>query len=129
MQLCDEFQNQIDEKKSHLVLFSIMNITIRQIQKNILMNITIRQILTKLEGNDIEKNEQHTVSTSNKKAKKVKVSPTYDTCIGEYLLERTIVMGHRFYEVGGPVPFLAAFISLVLPPGTHSLLGGQWASV
>ena len=33
------------------------------------------------------------------------------------------------YEVGRPVPFLAAFISPVLPPGTHSLLGGQWASI
>ena len=29
------------------------------------------------------------------------------------------------YEVGWPVPFLAAFISPVLPPGTHSLLGEQ----
>jgi len=28
-------------------------------------------------------------------------------------------------DVGWPVPFLAAFISPVLPPGTHSLLGGQ----
>ena len=28
-------------------------------------------------------------------------------------------------EVGWPVPFLAAFISPVLPPGTHLLLGGQ----
>ena len=32
-------------------------------------------------------------------------------------------------EVGWPVPFLAAFICPVLPPGTHSLLGEQWASV
>ena len=28
-------------------------------------------------------------------------------------------------EVGWPVPFLAAFISPVLPPGTHLLLGEQ----
>ena len=27
------------------------------------------------------------------------------------------------YEVGWPAPFLTAFISPVLPPGTHSLLG------
>ena len=33
------------------------------------------------------------------------------------------------FEVGWPVPFLAAFISPVLPPGTHLLLGGQWASI
>ena len=29
------------------------------------------------------------------------------------------------YEAGWPVPFLAAFISPVLPPGTHLLLGEQ----
>ena len=29
------------------------------------------------------------------------------------------------YEVGWPVPFLAAFISLVLPPATHALLDEQ----
>ena len=28
-------------------------------------------------------------------------------------------------EVGWPVPFIAAFISPVLPPGTHLLLGEQ----
>ena len=28
-------------------------------------------------------------------------------------------------ELGWPVPFLAAFISPVLPPGTHLLLGEQ----
>ena len=28
-------------------------------------------------------------------------------------------------EVGWPVPFLATFISPVLPPDTHSLLGEQ----
>ena len=32
-------------------------------------------------------------------------------------------------EVGCPVPFLAAFISLLFPPCTHSLLGGWWASI
>ena len=29
------------------------------------------------------------------------------------------------FEVGWPVPFLASFISPVLPPGTHLLLGEQ----
>ena len=29
------------------------------------------------------------------------------------------------YEVGWPAPFLAAFISPVLPPGAHLLLGEQ----
>ena len=33
------------------------------------------------------------------------------------------------YEVGWPVPFLAVFISPVLPAGTHLLLGGQRASI
>ena len=28
-------------------------------------------------------------------------------------------------EIGWPVPFLTTFISPVLPPGTHSLLGEQ----
>ena len=32
-------------------------------------------------------------------------------------------------EVGWPVPFLAAFISPVLPPGTQLLQGEQWASI
>ena len=32
-------------------------------------------------------------------------------------------------EVRWPVPFLAAFISPVLPPGTHLLLGEQLASI
>ena len=32
-------------------------------------------------------------------------------------------------EVGWPVPFLAAFISPVLPPGTRLLLGEQGASI
>ena len=32
-------------------------------------------------------------------------------------------------EVGWPVPFLAAFIPPVLPPGAHLLLGGQWTSI
>ena len=32
-------------------------------------------------------------------------------------------------EVGWPVPFLAAFISPVLPPGTHLLLGEQRARI
>ena len=61
--------------------------------------------------------------------KKVKVSPIYDQYVGECLLERTLVLSHRLFEVGWPVPFLAAFISPVFPPGPHSLLGGQGASV
>ena len=32
-------------------------------------------------------------------------------------------------EVGWPVPFLVAFISPVFPPGTHLVLGEQWASI
>ena len=59
----------------------------------------------------------------------LKVSPIYDPYVGECLLERTLVLSHRLFEVGWPVPFLAAFISPVFPPGPHSLLGGQWASV
>ena len=56
---------------------------------------------------------------------KVKVSPIYDPYVGECLLERTLVLSHRLFEVGWPVPFLAAFISPVFPSGPHSLLGGQ----
>ena len=37
----------------------------------------------------------------------------------------TLVLGHRLYEVGWPVPFITTFISSVLPPGPHALLGGQ----
>ena len=33
--------------------------------------------------------------------------------------------GSSAFEVGWPAPFLAAFISPVLPPGTHLLLGEQ----
>ena len=40
---------------------------------------------------------------------KVKVSPIYDPYVGECLLERTLVLSHRLFEVGWPVPFLAAF--------------------
>ena len=49
--------------------------------------------------------------------------------LGNCPLERTLILGHRLFEVGWPVPFLAAFVAPVLPPGPHSLLGGQWASV
>ena len=56
---------------------------------------------------------------------KVKVSPIYDPYVGECLLERTLVLSHQLFEVGWPVPFLAAFISPVFPSGPHSLLGGQ----
>ena len=41
-------------------------------------------------------------------------------------VRETLVLSHRLCEVGWPVPFLAAFISPVFPPGTHLLLGGQW---
>ena len=61
--------------------------------------------------------------------KKVKVSPIYDPYVRECLLERTLVLSHRLFEVGWPVPFLAAFISPVFPPGPHWLRGGQWANV
>ena len=53
------------------------------------------------------------------------VCPLYDPYVGECLLERTLVLGHRLCEVGWPVPFPAAFISPVFPPGPHSLLGGH----
>ena len=53
------------------------------------------------------------------------VSPLYDPYVGERLLERTLVLGHGLFEEGWPVPFLAASISSVFPPGLHTLLGGQ----
>ena len=56
---------------------------------------------------------------------KVKESPIYDPYVGECLLERTLVLSHRLFELGWPVPFLAAFTSPVFPPGPHLLLGGQ----
>ena len=43
-------------------------------------------------------------------------------------VRETLVLSHRLCEVGWPVPFLAAFISPVFPPGTHLLLGGQSVS-
>ena len=60
---------------------------------------------------------------------KVDVSPIYDPYVGECLLERTLSLGHRLFEVGWPVPFLATLISSVFSQDPHSLLGGQWASV
>ena len=48
----------------------------------------------------------------------MEVSPIYDPYVEECLLERTLVLDNRlFCEVGWPVPFLAAFISPVFPPG------------
>ena len=44
-------------------------------------------------------------------------------------VRETLVLSHRLCEVVWPVPFLAAFISPVFPPGTHLLQGGQWASI
>ena len=41
-------------------------------------------------------------------------------------VRETLVLSHQLFEVGWPVPFLAAFISPVFPPGPHLLLGGQW---
>ena len=41
-------------------------------------------------------------------------------------VRETLVLSHRLCEVGWPVPFLAAFISPVFPPGPRLLLGGQW---
>ena len=55
----------------------------------------------------------------------IEVCPVYDPYVGEWLLEKTLVLGHRLCEVGWPVTFLAAFISPMFPPGPHSLLGGQ----
>ena len=55
---------------------------------------------------------------------KVKVSPIYDPYVGECLLQSEFVLGHRLCEVAR-VPYLAAIISPMFPPGPHSLLGRQ----
>ena len=60
---------------------------------------------------------------------KIEVCPVYNSHVGECLLEKTLVLGHRLCEGGWPFPFLAAFISPVFPPGPHLLLGGQWACI
>ena len=59
---------------------------------------------------------------------KVKVVPYTFVCRGVRVREDTYP-GPSAFEVEWPVPFLAAFISPVLSPGTHLLLGGQWVSV
>ena len=56
--------------------------------------------------------------------KKVKVFPYTFVRRGAPVREDTYP-GPSACEVGWPVPFLAAFISPVLPPGTHLLLGEQ----
>ena len=55
---------------------------------------------------------------------KVKVVPYTVICRGVPMREGAY---HEplAYELGWPVPFLAAFLSPVLPAGTHSLLGEQ----
>ena len=40
-------------------------------------------------------------------------------------VRETLVLSNQLCEVGWPVPFLAAFISPVFPPGPHLLLGGH----
>ena len=56
--------------------------------------------------------------------KKVKVVPYTFVRRGVPVREDTYP-GPSACEVGWPVPFFAAFISPVLPPGTHLLLGEQ----
>ena len=60
--------------------------------------------------------------------KKVKVVPYTIVRRGVPVREDTYAEPSA-YEVGWSVLFLAAFIFPVLPPGTHLLLGEQWASV
>ena len=55
---------------------------------------------------------------------KVKVVPYTFVCRGVPVREDTYPEPSA-YEVGWPVPFLAAFISPVLPPGANLLLGEQ----
>ena len=55
----------------------------------------------------------------------VKVSPMYDFVRWGVPVRGTLILSHRYIEVGWSVPSLAAFTSPVLPPGTHLLLGGQ----
>ena len=69
--------------------------------------------------------------------KKVKVVPYTFVCRGVPVRESGVddddddddYAEPSVCEVGWPVPFLAAFISPVLPPGTHLLLGEQWVSI
>ena len=51
-------------------------------------------------------------------------SPVYFSTLGVSVREDTYPEPPAC-EVGWPVPFPAAFISPVLPPGTHLLLGEQ----
>ena len=65
------------------------------------------------------------------KISKSKVTKIIRT-LGEYLLERTLVPGPRFYEEEWRVPFLATFISPVFMPDPHSTvserptIGSRW---
>ena len=61
---------------------------------------------------------------ASKRIKKVKVVLYTSVRRGVPVREDTYAEPSA-YEVGWPVPFLAAFISSTLPPGTHSLLGEQ----
>ena len=45
--------------------------------------------------------------------------------VGEVPVREDTYPGPSAFEVGWPVPFLATFISPVLPPGAHSLLDRQ----
>ena len=56
---------------------------------------------------------------------KAMLNPISDPYVRKCLLEKTLVLGHRHFEVGWPVPFLAAFAFPVFPPGLHSLFGDQ----
>ena len=56
---------------------------------------------------------------------KVKVSPIYDPYVRECLFQSEFVLSHRLCEVGWPVPYLAAIIPPMFPPGPHSLPGRQ----
>ena len=56
--------------------------------------------------------------------KKVKVVPYTFIHRGVPIREETYYEPLA-YEIGWPVPFLTIFISIVLPPGTYSLLGEQ----
>ena len=59
--------------------------------------------------------------------KKGKDSPIYFRIYRE-CLEDTYP-GPSAFEIGWPVSSIATFVSPLLPPGTHSLLGEQCASI
>ena len=57
-----------------------------------------------------------------------RIVPCTTHYVKECLIERTVILNRRHTKVGWQVPFLAAYNSPVLPPGTHLLLDGQLAS-